>query len=88
MAMPTRKATFSLPEDVLRAVGEAVSRGAAPSKNALVERALARELREIRRQVRRHRWEEASRDPLFLQDVADVGREFQSADAQTARSID
>ncbi len=87
--MPTRakKATFSLREDVLAAVDEAVARGNAPSKNAFVERALVKELQELRRQQRRRRWEQAAQDPLLLRDIADVELAFESADAETARRI-
>jgi len=82
-----KKVTFSLHEDVMQAVDEAVARGAAPSKNALVERALVHELRELRRQARRTLWDEAARDPLFLRDLAEVEDDFRSADAETARRI-
>ena len=87
MASPAKKATFSLPADVLAALDEAVARGAAPSKNAFVQRALARELKELRRRARQSLWEEASRDPLFLKDVEEIEGAFKSADAETARQI-
>jgi hypothetical protein len=58
-----------------------------PSKNALVEQALVRELRELARQHRQRRWEEAARDPLFLRDLAEIEAAFESADAETARQI-
>ena len=83
MASRTKKVTFSLHEDVLAGLDEAIQRGAAPSKNALVERALTRELQELRRQARRVRWEEASRDPAFLRDIADVESAFREADAES-----
>ena len=82
-----KKVTFSLHEDVMQAIDEAVARGAAPSKNALVERALVRELKELRREARRALWDEAARDPLFLRDLAEVEDDFRSADAETARMI-
>ncbi len=87
MASPLKKATFSLRRETLEALDEAVSQGAAPSKNALVERALEKELKEVRRQRERALWEEALRDPLFLRDLEEVDEAFQSADAETARSI-
>lgn len=87
MVRIAKKATFSLSVDVLTALDELVARGAAPSKNALVERALARELRELRRQERRLEWEAASQDPLFLKDLDDVESAFESADAEPARGI-
>jgi hypothetical protein len=53
----------------------------------LVERALVKELREVRSQVRARRWEEASRDPLFLKDIEEIESTFRSADAETARQL-
>ncbi len=84
----SRKATFSLQPDLLVALDEAVRQGAAPSKNALVERALRNELRELRRQWRQAQWELAARDPAFLRDIDEVERAFRTADADTARSIE
>jgi len=87
MARRTRKATFSLGTDVLAALDEAMAQGAAPSKNALVERALGRELKELQRQARQKLWQEAARDPLLLKDLKDTEAEFTTADAETARRI-
>ena len=82
MATRTRKATFSLPEDTLMDLGEAVARGAASSKNAFVQRALGKELREWRRRELKAQWEEAMRDPRFLRDVKEVAAAFKLADAE------
>lgn len=78
-----RKATFTLPDETLAALSEAVAHGAAPSKNALVQRALDRELREWRRRMRRVRWEEAMADPQFLKDLREVEEQFRSADSES-----
>ncbi|MBI2863394.1 MAG: CopG family transcriptional regulator [Chloroflexi bacterium] len=87
MPSRTKKATFNLHEEVLTAIDEAVSRGAAPSKNAFVERALTKELEELQRLERKALWEQAARDPLFLKDVEEIEQAFMSADAETARRI-
>ena len=84
MRAKTKKATFSLHPDVLAALDEATASGAAPSKNALVERALIKELRELRRQARRAEWQLGANDPLLLKDVSDIEATFQFADAETA----
>jgi hypothetical protein len=84
----TKKATFNLPPDVLAEMDKAMSEGVAPSKNALVERALVKELKELRRQARKTRWEEGARDPALLKDISEVEIVFQSADAETAGRID
>jgi len=84
----TRKATFSLQPEVLTALDEAVRTGAAASKNALVERALRRELKELRRQWRQDQWGMAAQDPLFRKDIEDAELAFRLADAETARRFE
>ena len=64
-----------------------MAKGAAPSKNALVERALIKELKELQRQNRKSRWEEGSKDPLLLKDLEETASSFQTADAETAGKI-
>ena len=82
-----RKATFNLSNEILVALDQAVRDGAAVSKNAFVERALEREIDELRRADRQAKWDQASRDPLFLKDVENAESSFRSADAETARTI-
>lgn len=88
MSPRTKKATFNLSSDVLVSLDEAVSAGAAPSKNALVERALVAEIRQLEKRTRKARWEQAARDDAFLKDIGDIEREFASADTETAGRID
>jgi hypothetical protein len=88
MREKTRKATFNLHPDVLADLEKAMSEGAAPSKNVLVERALVKELKELRRQARKARWEEAAKDPLFINDMKEVEADFRYADSETAGRID
>lgn len=88
MKVKTKKATFNLPVDVLTALDEVMARGVASSKNALVERALVKELQELKRQERKALWQEAARDPLFLKDIADVEADFRYADAEAAGSME
>jgi hypothetical protein len=66
---------------------EAVAAGFFPSQNALVCRALETELRRTRDERLRREFEEAARDPLFLQDLTETEEAFISADAETARWI-
>ena len=84
----TRKATFNLHTDVLAELDEVMAKGRAPSKNALVEQALVKELKELRRQTRQRLWQEAAGDTLLLKDIRDVETAFRSADAETAQRID
>ena len=83
----TKKATFNLHTDVLAALDQAMAQGIAPSKNALVEQALVKELNELRRQARQALWQEGARDPLLLNDIEEVEVAFRSADAETAGRI-
>ncbi|MFC1938023.1 hypothetical protein ACFLWY_05665 [Chloroflexota bacterium] len=83
----TKKATFNLHTDVLAALDEIMARGIVPSKNALVEQALLKELKELHRQARRALWQEGAKDTLLLKDIEDVESAFRTADAETARRI-
>lgn len=88
MSGKTKKATFNLHPDILAELDQAMSEGAAPSKNALVERALVKELKELRRKTRKSRWEEGAKDPALLNDITDTEQAFLSADAETAGGLD
>jgi len=83
----TKKATFNLHTDVLAALDKIMAEGIAPSKNALVEQALLKELKELQRQTRQRLWQEGAKDTLLLKDMEDVETAFRTADAETARRI-
>jgi hypothetical protein len=46
------------------------------------------ETRDVRRELRRARWEEASRDPLFLHDLEETAAAFAAADSEVWREAD
>jgi hypothetical protein len=52
-----------------------------------MERALAKEMKELQRLARKARWEQGARDPALLKDIAEIEVAFRSADAETARKI-
>jgi hypothetical protein len=83
----TRKATFNLRPETLTELDRAVTEGAAPSKNAFVERALRQALDARAREARKARWEAGARDPLLLKDLAEADLAFYDVDAETARRI-
>jgi len=83
----TKKATFNLHTDILAALDEVMSKGVAPSKNALVEQALLKELKELQRQTRQKLWQEAAKDSLFMKDIEEVEADFRYADAETMESM-
>lgn len=84
----TKKATFNLHTDVLDALDEIMALGIVPSKNALVEQALIKEVKDLRRQERKALWQEAVNDPLFLRDIEKVEDDFQYSDAETVGRMD
>lgn len=83
----TKKATFNLHTDVLAALDEVMAQGTVPSKNALVEQALLKELKELQKQARQRLWQEGAKDTLLLKEMKDVEADFRTADAETARKI-
>ncbi|MFC1947575.1 hypothetical protein ACFLXY_06630 [Chloroflexota bacterium] len=87
MREKTKKATFNLHTDVLAAIDEIMATGIVPSKNALVEQALIKELNELKKQSRKKRWQEGAEDPLLIKDIEDTDKSFYYADAETARRI-
>jgi predicted transcriptional regulator len=88
MTGKTKKATFNLHTDVLDELDQMMANGIASSKNALVEQALRKEMKEIKRQTRKTLWQEAAKDPVFMKDIADIENDFKYADAETIGSID
>ena len=87
MREKTKKATFNLHTDVLAAMDEITASGMVPSKNALVEQALIKELNELKKQSRRKRWQEGAKDSLLIKDIEDTDTAFYSVDAESARRI-
>jgi len=83
----SQKRTFSLSGGLISALDQMVAEGFAPSKNALVERALINELRQFRRQQRATAWKAAAKDPKFMREVAILEEEFRSADQETLRRV-
>jgi hypothetical protein len=71
-ADPLRKTGWQVRQSVADAVREAVANGAADSQNAFVERALIRELRELRRQRVYAAYAEAAADPVFEAEMGAV----------------
>ncbi len=77
-----KKATFVLPAALLDEMRSMVDRGAAESVSALVRDSLEARLCELRDQILRREYEEASRDPLFLADQAECARDFEQVDLE------
>ncbi len=82
---PTRKVTYSLPEELLEQVRDSVREGAAPSYSAFVERALTEEVRRAREKKLAEAFREAAGDAAFLADVDETMRDFRPSDAERER---
>ena len=76
---PPRKTGWQVRSSVAEAVKQAVREGAAESQNAFVERALVRELRELRRRRVYDAYAAAARDPVFTSEQEGIGQDFDSA---------
>jgi hypothetical protein len=71
-----RKTGWQVRSSVADAVKQAVEAGAAESQNAFVERALIRELRELRRQRVYESYAKASADPNFMKEMRETTEAF------------
>ena len=87
MRAKTKKATFNLQVDTLENLEKAVNGGMYSSKNALVEQALRKELKELHRQARQKSWQEAARDPDLIKDIADSEVDFEYADFENIGQV-
>lgn len=76
---PPQKMGWQVRSSVADAVRRAVEEGVADSQNAFVERALIRELRELRRSRVYDAYSQAASDPTFLEDMSRTTREFEPA---------
>jgi hypothetical protein len=80
-AEPLRKAGWQVRRTVLEAVKHAVEHGAAESQNAFVERAIIRELRDIRRQRVFDAYAQAAADPVFMAEMEALTNAFDNTTA-------
>ena len=69
---PRQKTGYQLRRSIVLAVRDAVQDGAAESQNTFVERALIRELQELRKEKLEAAYEEAARDPAFMREMRDL----------------
>jgi hypothetical protein len=75
---PPRKTGWQVRCSVADAVRRAVEEGAAESQNAFVERALVRELRELRRRRVYDAYAAAAADPAYRLEIEGVGEAFET----------
>lgn len=79
--VPRERTSLSLRADVLEAARAMVQAGTADNLSAFVESAVEEKLRRTRRAALYAAYEQAARDGAFLQDMADVARDFDQTEA-------
>ena len=75
-----KKTTVILEEEIIAQAREIINRGLFKSMNAFIESAMRDEIEKIKQESIRQAFVEASKDPLFLSDIAEVERDFEFAD--------
>lgn len=74
------KTTFVIKDELIMQVKEAVKYGYYKSLTSFVENALKNELRALKKAKIRKEIIEASKDPLFLADIAEIEEDFKYSD--------
>ena len=74
------KTTFVIKDEIIMQVKEAVKYGYYKSLTSFVENALKNELRTLKKAEIRKEIIEASKDPLFLADIAEIEEDFKYSD--------
>lgn len=83
MAAKVKNVTFSLPIDLIEKYKTYAKSSYIPSVNAAVKEALEEYSRKIEREKLKKEMMKASKDPLFLQDLEENIRAFESSDLET-----
>lgn len=77
-----KQVTFNLPEDVIEKMTWYVQQKIEPSKNALVRKALDLYLEKLKQEVLQKEMEKATRDSMFMSDLAESMKDFESIDKE------
>lgn len=83
-----QKATFTFNRDLLDEAKFLTSVGHFKSLNAFVQEAIEEYVKKSRREVLDETLRQASKDPLFLADVAEIERDFEGLDADVNRLLE
>ncbi len=78
----SKKVTFSLPANLLDRAKSLAAKGHAPSLSGLVQNALEKHLTNLEQAELRQAMQAAATDPLFLEDIRAVERDFAFSDAE------
>ncbi|MHB1274878.1 MAG: hypothetical protein ACYCXQ_12570 [Candidatus Humimicrobiaceae bacterium] len=74
------KTTFVIKDEIIMQVKEAVKEGYYKSITSFVENALKNKLEDLKKEKIRKEILKASKDPLFLADIAEIEEDFKYAD--------
>lgn len=83
-----RRVTVSIPEELVVGLDSEVAAGAARSRTDLINDAIARELRRLRRAAIDAEILEAAADPAFTASDNALASAFESADRETWKAIE
>ena len=82
-----KKITLSLDNKLVEEVQRLVKEGRAKSQSEFFGEALEARIQQLEREEWRRAMIDASKDPMFLSDVEQVTKDFEHADAESARMI-
>ena len=85
MANKVKNVTFSLPTDLMEKYKAYAKSNYIPSVNAGVKEALEEYSRKIEKEKLKKEMIKAAKDPLFVQDLDESMRAFESSDLETVR---
>ncbi len=74
------KTTFVIKEEIIMKVKEAVKGGSYKSMTSFMENAIKNELELLKREKIKKEILQASKDPIFLEDIAEIEEDFKYAD--------
>ena len=88
MQKQTVRTTVTLPDQLLKAVDQAVAAGKAKSRNELIANALRRELAALRRLEIDSAFQEMSADQQYRDESLNLSEEFAEADSETLKQVE
>lgn len=84
--MPKRKATFNI-EAMLLEEAKEIAKQNYKSLNNFIEQAIKKAIYSEQMRIYDEEMKEAAKDPLFLQDIEEVTRDFARLDSESLRYI-
>ena len=88
MQKQTVRTTVTLPDQLLKAVDQAVEAGKAKSRNELIANALRRELAALRRLEIDSAFQEMSADQEYRDESLNLSEEFAESDSETLKQVE